>query len=87
MSKEHYNGAGFRGAIPPVLRHNARLNIIHFTFLFVATYWTIVFLIGKIHSKTKILVYICIDAREIAILSLNYNVLVAILFYAYLPNI
>lgn len=50
ISKEHYNGAGFRGALPPITNHNTKLNIIRLTFVFIFFYWIIVLLIGKQHT-------------------------------------
>lgn len=55
ISKEQYNNAGFQGAIPPVLRHNTKWNIIHLTIIILTTYCFIVFLIGNIYIHT----YIC----------------------------
>lgn len=48
MSKERYNNAGFRGALPPTINHNTESNIIHLQLLLISMYMFIVFLIGKI---------------------------------------
>lgn len=52
MSKEHYNNAGFRSTLPPILNHNTKSNIIHLTIIIMATYWIIVLSIGKVNLYT-----------------------------------
>lgn len=46
ITKEEYNGAGFRGVLSPISNHDAKMNIVHLTSIFMATYWIKVFLTG-----------------------------------------
>lgn len=48
IAKEHYKGAGFRGALPSISKDNSILNISNLIILFIGTFWIIVFSTGKI---------------------------------------
>lgn len=50
MPKEQYNKAGFRGVLPLNFNHDLKANIIQLTLMFIAIFWIVVFLIGKIYS-------------------------------------
>lgn len=51
MSKEHYNNAGFRSTLPPILKQNVKTNVFVLTIIFMATYWKIALLIGKVYTN------------------------------------
>lgn len=48
IPKNQFKNAGFQGALPPILSHNTKWNIIHLTITILTTYCILIFLIGKL---------------------------------------